>query len=117
VIKVLLDSCVASTVYHTLALSGIDVEWTGNWDSDPGDESILAYAHTHVQILVTLDKDFGALAIREGKPHYGILRLVGLSTREQPIVCQQVLEKHHVLLAQGAIITADGKRVRIRQPS
>lgn len=115
-IKVLLDSCVASTVYHTLMPTEIDVEWTGNWDSDPGDEAILAYAYACARILVTLDKDFGALAIRAGKPHCGILRLVGLSTREQPIVCQQVLRKHHLLLTQGAIITADGKRIRIRQP-
>ncbi|MFW6147662.1 MAG: DUF5615 family PIN-like protein [Thermodesulfobacteriota bacterium] len=34
------------------------------WPEDPGDEEILARAHNKECILVTLDKDFGELAIR-----------------------------------------------------
>ena len=112
--KVLLDTCVASNVYQTLLAVGVDVEWTGNWDRDPGDETILAYAFQNGRILVTLDKNFGALAILQGKPHAGILRLVGLSSRQQAVVCQRVLEQHHLTLADGAIITADSDRLRIR---
>jgi predicted nuclease of predicted toxin-antitoxin system len=113
--KVLLDSCVAGTVYQYLVATGIDVDWIGNWEKDPGDESILAHAFQTGSILVTLDKDFGALAIREGKPHVGILRLVGLSTHQQPAVCLRVLHKYHLLLAKGAIVTADSERVRVRR--
>lgn len=112
--KVLLDTCVSSNVYQALLELGIDAEWTRNWERDPGDEAILAYAFEHKRTLVTLDKDFGALAILQGKSHTGILRLVGLSTRQQASVCQRVLEQHHVTLANGAIITADSDRVRIR---
>lgn len=112
--KVLLDTCIASNVYQALLAVGIDVEWTGNWERDPGDEAILVYAFQHQRILVTVDKDFGALAVRQGKPHTGILRLVGLSSRQQALVCQQVLEQHHQSLTNGAIITADSDRVRIR---
>lgn len=109
-----MDTCIASTVYQALLAIGIDVEWTGNWERDPGDEAILAYAFQHRRILVTLDKDFGALAVRQGKPHTGILPLVSLSSRQQALVRQQVLEQHHQILATGAIITADSDRVRIR---
>jgi predicted nuclease of predicted toxin-antitoxin system len=113
-VKVLLDTCVAGTVYHALLADQVDVEWTGTWETDPGDETILAYAFETERILVTLDKDFGALAVRQGKPHAGIVRLVNLSSRQQSIVCRQVLEKHALTLAAGAIITADGERMRIR---
>ena len=48
----------------------------GNWPEDPGDEEILEYAYKEGRILVTLDKDFGELAIVHDTPHSGILRIV-----------------------------------------
>jgi predicted nuclease of predicted toxin-antitoxin system len=90
--------------------------WTGDWSEDPGDEEILATAYSEGRILVTLDKDFGELAIVRGTPHCGILRLVNLSTRQQASVCLRVLELYGNELASGAIITAELGRVRIRPP-
>ena len=77
--KVLLDTCVWGGVQQALSAAGHDVIWTGDWDEDPGDDEILAYAHSEGRVLVTLDKDFGTLAFRDGRPHSGILRLVNLS--------------------------------------
>jgi predicted nuclease of predicted toxin-antitoxin system len=54
-----------------------DVIWSGLWPKDPGDIAILAAAHSEQRILVTLDKDFGELAILKGLPHSGIVRLTG----------------------------------------
>jgi predicted nuclease of predicted toxin-antitoxin system len=34
--------------------------------------------HAESRVLVTLDKDFGELAIMKGAPHAGIIRLVGI---------------------------------------
>ena len=76
--KLLLDTCVWGGAKKTLESSGHDVVWTGDWAEDPGDEEILAKAHNEGRILVTLDKDFGEIAIVKGKPHSGILRLVNL---------------------------------------
>lgn len=112
--KVLLDTWVAGIVYQALQQEQIDVEWTGTWEADPGDEAILAYAFQTGRVLVTLDKDFGTLAVLQGKPHAGILHLVNLSSRQQIVVCRLVLEKHSLTLAAGAIITADGERIRVR---
>ena len=39
--------------------------WFGDWSRDPGDEEILAIADQERRILVTLDKDFGELAVAE----------------------------------------------------
>ncbi|MCZ7667423.1 MAG: DUF5615 family PIN-like protein [Chloroflexi bacterium] len=76
----------------------------------------MAFAHQTQRIIVTLDKDFGALAIRDKQPHTGIIRLVNLSLRHQPAVCEQILDKHGDTLLNGAIITADQRRLRIRLP-
>jgi hypothetical protein len=47
--------------------------------------------HREQRVLITLDKDFGELAIRRSLPHCGIVRLVNISARQQGAVCQQVL--------------------------
>jgi predicted nuclease of predicted toxin-antitoxin system len=57
----------------------------------PGDEEILARAHNDGRVVVTLDKDFGELAIVHGLPHSGILRLVNLPAKEQGLVAVRVL--------------------------
>lgn len=114
--KILLDSCVPGNLKTPLSAAGHDVAWTGDWPSDPGDEEILAFAYREGCILVTLDKDFGTLAILHGHPHTGIVRLVNLSLRDQAAVCLHVLQNYASDLAEGAIATAEINRVRIRQP-
>lgn len=113
--KILLDSCVWGGVRQALSEAGYDAVWTGDWDEDPGDDEILAHAFRERRALVTLDKDFGALAFLHGRPHAGILRLVNLSTQQQIAVCLRVLAQHGTTLQAGAVITAELDRVRIRQ--
>ncbi len=112
--KILLDTCVWRGVKTELINAGYDVIWSGDWDEDPGDEAILKRADREKRILVTLDRDFGELAIIRQIPHCGILRLVNLSIRQQPIVCLRVLELYGDELSSGAIVTAGIGRVRIR---
>lgn len=114
--KVLLDSCIPGSLKAPLSTAGYDVAWTGDWPSDPGDEQILAFAHREGCILITLDKDFGTLAILHGHPHAGLVRLVNLSLRNQAAVCLHVLQNYATDLSAGAIVTAELNRVRIRQP-
>lgn len=114
--KILLDTCVWGGTCPTLEAAGHDVMWTGMWPSDPGDEDILAYAHREGRILVTLDKDFGELAVVRKIPHSGIIRLVNISATRQASVCQYVLERHGDELLAGAIITTESDRLRIRPP-
>jgi predicted nuclease of predicted toxin-antitoxin system len=114
--RVLLDSCVWAGVRDALVAVGHDVVWTGDWAEDPGDEEILAFAHREARVLVTLDKDFGRLLFLQGRPHAGIVRLAGLSTRQQVQVSLQMLAQYEQKLTQGAVITVESDRVRIRQP-
>lgn len=80
--KVLLDTCVSLQAKVQLEAAGHDVVWVGE-EQDPGDEAILKRAHSEQRVLVTLDKDFGTLAILHHQPHCGIVRLVGVNSTQQ----------------------------------
>lgn len=112
--KLLLDSCVSGRAKADLEAAGHDVVWTGDRPQDPGDEQILSSAHREQRVLVTLDNDFGELAVRRGLPHCGILRLVDIASARQGAVCNHVLSQYGNVLAGGAIITVEAGRVRIR---
>jgi len=108
--------CLGRSTVATSA-AGHDVLWAGDWPEDPGDEEILDRANQEGRILVTLDKDFGELAVVKGVPHHGILRVVNIAARQQAVVCDQVVARYGDELLAGAIVTADGGRVRIRPAS
>lgn len=113
--KVLLDTCVTSSAKPGIEAAGHDVVWSGDWDKDPGDEAILKSAFREGRVLVTIDKDFGELAVLRGAAHCGILRLVNFRAAQQAAVCVQVLAAHGKDLQSGAIITAEPGRLRIRR--
>jgi predicted nuclease of predicted toxin-antitoxin system len=115
--KLLLDTCVWGGAKVELQAAGHDVLWTGDLTQDPGDEDILAQAHREQRVLITLDKDFGELAIRRSLPHCGIVRLVNISARQQGAVSQQVVAQYGDELIRGAIVTVEAGQVRIRPAS
>jgi predicted nuclease of predicted toxin-antitoxin system len=112
--RVLLDTCLSGGVAGLLKESGHDVVSAADWATDPGDDQILGIAFLEARVLVTLDRDFGELAIRLGKPHSGILRIVGFTTRQHAAVCLDVLGRYEADFIAGALVTAEPGRVRIR---
>lgn len=112
--KLLLDTCVWGGAKDELIAAGHDVVWAGDWPEDPGDEQLLSRANAEGRVVVTLDKDFGELAIVHGQPHAGIVRLVDHSATRQAIVCLHVLSLHGAKLEAGAIVTAEPGRLRVR---
>jgi predicted nuclease of predicted toxin-antitoxin system len=115
--KLLLDSCVWGGALPEISAAGHDAASVASWPEDPGDEEVLAAAHREGRILVTLDKDFGELAIVRELPHSGIVRLVGFGAIQQGAVCLRLLEAYSEELRGGAIVTAQPGRVRIRERS
>lgn len=112
--KVLLDSCVWGGALAPIADAGHDVTWVGEWGGDPGDVEILRRASDEGRVLITLDKDFGELAIVRGSQHAGVVRPVGLGAREQGPAVVEVLRAWEADLLAEAIITVSATRVRIR---
>ena len=111
---ILLDSCVWGGALPVLREHGHDVEWSGSWEKDPGDEAILTYANSSLKILVTLDKDFGELAILKGMPHQGIIRLSGFRAAQMAAAIHHIITRYQKELESCAIITADPKKIRVR---
>ena len=112
--RLLLDACIWHGARDELCAAGHDVVWAGDWRPDPSDAAILQYAYQERRVLITRDKDFGELVFLRGLPHAGILRLVRVPVRQQGSVSLLVLNLYGNALAQGAIVTADPRRVRVR---
>ena len=115
--KLLFDACVWGKAQEELTAAGHDVVYAGDWPEDPGDEEILARAFREARVLITLDKDFGELAIVREQLHVGIVRLVRIRAQQQASVAEAVLERYGTVLPTGAIITAEVSRVRVRSPA
>ncbi len=90
------------------------MSWVGDWPADPGDDEILARAAAENRVVITLDKDFGELAIVHGRSHSGIVRLANIGLRRQAEVLAQILDTHADELVRGAVVTAEPGRLRVR---
>lgn len=112
--KLLLDSCMAQMVAEALRRESHDVVWAGDWNRDPGDDEILRVAAGEGRVLLTLDKDFGELAIVRQQRHCGIVRLVDIRVAEQGSRVAIALKAYAHELAAGAIVTIEPGRIRIR---
>jgi predicted nuclease of predicted toxin-antitoxin system len=97
-----------------LRAAGHDVAWVGDWPSDPGDRAILEHAHAERRVLVTLDNDFGELAVRQGVAHSGIIRIALTPVRLEADVCLSAITAYGDELIGGAIVTATPRRIRVR---
>lgn len=113
-VHVLLDTCVWSGAKKELEYAGFDVKWIGD-QADPGDLEIIKMAFKESRVLITLDKDFGELAIYRGEDHSGIIRLVNISVQKHGEVSIYLLERYSTELYSNAIITFETHKVRIRQ--
>jgi predicted nuclease of predicted toxin-antitoxin system len=111
-----LDSCIWPGAKPELQRAGHEAEWVGDWGVDPGDEEVLTHAVQNTQVLVTLDKDFGELAVALGARHAGIIRLVDFRYLQQGPVCALVIRQHEADLMRGAIVTVERGRIRVRLP-
>jgi predicted nuclease of predicted toxin-antitoxin system len=96
--------------------AGHDVVHAGDWSEDPGDSAILARAHAEGRVLITLDKDFGELAIVRRVAHSGIVRLVDIAAVRQGAVTNIVVQQYQSALIAGGIVPVEPNRVRVRVP-
>lgn len=112
--KLLLNSCISLLLKSTVGNAGHAVTWAGDWPADPGDEEILARAHSEGRALVTLEKDFGDLAIVRGVAHSGLVRLAGVRLAAQADAILRVLAQHDAQLRDGGVATIEPSRVRTR---
>jgi predicted nuclease of predicted toxin-antitoxin system len=109
----LVDRCAGATLARWLRDRGHDVQESRERGPDPGDEELLAQALAEGRVLVTLDKDFGALVFTKGKRHSGVVRLPDVPAAARIALFERLLVAHQEDLAAGAVLTIRGDRVRI----
>lgn len=112
--RLLVDSSIWRPVAVDLRQDGHDVEAVHDWPVDPGDRAILDYAFRHRRVVVTLDKDFGELIVRDNHPHAGLLRIVTDSVHLHLGMIVEAIERHEYDLLHGAIVTVEEDRIRVR---
>ena len=111
--KFLIDRCAGRVLADWLREQGHDVVESRTWGSDPGDEEILRRATLEGRILVSMDKDFGALIFFREHRHCGLVRLPDVSAHTRIALMQQILQSHAEDLAAGAVVTIRGSRIRV----
>jgi predicted nuclease of predicted toxin-antitoxin system len=113
-VKFLLDVPVGREIAEWLQEQGYDVSEVRTIDPALSDLAILRLARAQSRIVITTDKDFGELAVRQGEAHCGIVRLPDVRATERKAMLSTLIEHYCEALERGAIITLTGTRVRIR---
>lgn len=82
------------------------------------DDEILEIAKAEGRILITNDKDFGALIYQHQLEHAGVIffRLRDESIPAKIARLEEVLVNHADALAGGAYIVVTDRRIRVRKP-
>ena len=113
--KLIVDVGVGMAVEEALHEMGHDVLSVRDIDARMPDRKILQLAAAEDRLLITMDKDFGDLAVREGAAHAGVLllRLEEATADEKARVVRQILDEHGERIANHVAVYQSG-RLRVR---
>jgi predicted nuclease of predicted toxin-antitoxin system len=112
--RFLLDESAEARIAGFLTAHGHDSTRIGrDYPASLPDEAVLALAHREQRILITIDKDFGELVVREHQPHAGVVlfRFPLDSTAHQKIrALEAPLASRPAPLDQLFVLTPQGIR-------
>lgn len=111
--RFLIDTCAGRLLADWLRAGGHDVIRVTDSGADPGDSAVLRRAVDDRRILITMDKDFGALIHRDRMRHAGIIRLPHTTVAERIDLVRTILHRFPEVDLDGALITVRGTRIRI----
>lgn len=113
--KVLVDVGVGKAVEEWLQAQGHDVLAVRDLDPRMPDAEILDRAVQEHWLIPTMDKDFGELVYRSGRPHAGVLLLCleAASSTEKVAVVEQIFQQYGQKLPGRFAVYRRG-RLRIR---
>ncbi len=114
---ILADENIVSAVVSRLREDGWDVVWIAEVAPSIADPDVLARAMDDGRVLLTDDKDFGELVVREGRAHRGVvlLRLAGMPVLDRAeLVSRPFASASADLIDAFTVLEPDG-RVRVRR--
>ena len=116
--RLLIDANLPPRLARALAEHGHDAVHAAALGADPGDDAILQIARRDRRVIVTQDKDFGALAVRDGSASHGIVRIKRVPNRMFLPRILDALKRHEADLLAGTVVTVEPGRLRVlRRPN
>ncbi len=116
--KLLLDQGVPRSAARLLREAGIDTLHTGEIGyATAEDADILQLGREQERVIVTLDADFHALLALSGATTPSVIRvrIAGLRGEALAELMQAILAQCEEALEQGAVVTVQEGRLRLRQ--
>jgi predicted nuclease of predicted toxin-antitoxin system len=113
--RFLADENVSSSVIRRLRAGGLDVVSIGETRSGAPDKEVLDAADAEGRILITEDRDFGELVVRQRLGVRGVilLELDRLSNAAEADLVAEIISTHADKLA-GNLLVIEPARVRVR---
>lgn len=109
------DESVDAEIVYTLRNNGHRVDYIAEFSPSLSDSEVLALAHKQESILLTCDKDFGELVVRNRQAHHGIIliRLHGLSQTQKGVLTLSVVKTQgENLQKKFSVISEQSVRIR-----
>ena len=114
--RFLVDRCAGHRLAEWLHNKGHDALETLALGPDPGDKALLELAESENRILITIDKDFGELIFLHRVSHAGLIRLPDVRMSQRIEMVEEIIETYGPELEERAVITLQGRRIRISHP-
>ena len=74
-VRLFADGCVAGSIIEQLRSEGFDIVKAADICPTADDDQVLAEAYREGRVLITADKDFGELVVRQGHQAHGVVNL------------------------------------------
>lgn len=113
---ILFDECVHISVRDAVMAAGWMARWMGDVGPTTPDDGVLIESVRHGEILVTQDKDFGALVAAERRTAIGVVlvRPAGIPLADLPGRVVKALDAHRdQLVGQLLVVSSAGVRTRL----
>lgn len=113
--RLLLNENLPRQAVELLRARGHDVNWARDSGPGLGDSAILSRAQSEGRVLVTMDKDFAALAFRHAlRADSGIVLIRIPAADPQRLARSLVAAMARPMSWQGHLVTVEPDRIRIR---
>ena len=115
--RFLVDRCAGRRLADWLRNNGHDALEAHSFCPDPGDRALLELAESENRVVITIDKDFGELIYLHRVPHAGLIRLPDVRASRRIEIIADIIDHYEQDLAERAIITVQGRNVRVSRPN
>lgn len=115
--NVVADEGVEASVVARLRQLGVRVWYVAEMAPASTDSEVFELANEHSAILLTADKDFGAMVFQQRRVTSGVvlIRLHGMASRRKAELVTDLFRKHSEQLPRAfTVLTADKVRIRPR---